>query len=130
VGEVIEGDVVELRVDAYQVSSALPTVTLSPSCGMTVNWLGKYSFLTAAWTALSVSPLVGIGSSKSQRWRNPSASGAFSGVAGFVSVGQETGAAAPAAIAARNANPATTASAGKWYLRSAFMGNSPEVTAS
>jgi hypothetical protein len=77
---------------------------------MTVNWLGKYSFLTAAWTALSVSPLVGIGSSKSQRWRKPSASGAFSGVAGVVRVGQDTGAAAPAAIA-KNAEPTRTARA-------------------
>ena len=57
---------------------------------MTVNWFGKYSFFTAACTALSVSPVAAIGSSSSQRGMKPSASGAFSGVAGRVSVGHET----------------------------------------
>ena len=50
---------------------------------MTVNWSGKYSFLTVAWTALSVSPLAAIGSSSSQRWMKPSAPGAFCGVDGL-----------------------------------------------
>src|ERR1035441_2044914 len=68
---------------ACQVSSWLPTVTLSPSCGMTVNWLGKYSTFTAALLAFSVCWLpILMGSRISHRGRKPSASGAFCGESG------------------------------------------------
>ncbi len=52
---------------ACHVSSASPTLILSPSRGIAVNWSGKYSFFTAAWTTLSVSPFAAIGSRRSQR---------------------------------------------------------------
>ena len=55
-----------------------------------------------AWTALSVRPLAGIGSSTSQRWMKPSGAGALSGVVGRISVTGATWAAAMAPIASRN----------------------------
>jgi hypothetical protein len=69
-----------------------------------VNWFAKYSFLTAACTALSVSPLAAIGSSNSQRWMKPSEFGAFSGEAGLVRVGPRSPDAAATAISATPAN--------------------------
>src|SRR5512140_1379585 len=41
---------------ACHFRSAPLTVTTSPSFGITASWLGKYSVLTAAWMACSVTP--------------------------------------------------------------------------
>src|SRR4051812_11235235 len=50
---------------------------------MTVSWLEKYSFLTAAWMAASVTPWEGTGSRIIQRRMKPSES--------VCAVGEETG---------------------------------------
>src|ERR1017187_3702640 len=76
---------------------------------MTVNWLGKYSFLTPARTAPSVRALKGIGSRRNQRWMKPSAPGALVGVAGLVRVGAGPRAAAGAAGAGAAPRPCPVA---------------------
>ena len=86
VSEVIEVDIVVLRVHGVPRKLHAADGHFVAVVGNNGELVGKVLFLTDAWTAPSVSPVTPIGSRSSQRWIKPSRPGAVCGEAGFVRV--------------------------------------------